>query len=146
MELGATLELDSAGKRQSPLHWAAYWGKPRLLRALLDLGTPVDILYERGRTPLLFALVSKKVECARLLLDAGAQLRLVTENNYCTIPQWARDFASAREHARAASLAMLGLLRCGSRVVGRSNGIDVLRVVARCVWGTRGQQGWNLLL
>lgn len=146
VKLGATLELDSAGKRTSPLHRAAYNGKPRLLRALLDLGTPVDILDGFENTPLRFSLRDILVECARLLLDAGAQLSLVKENGrvFITIPQQARDFVSAREHVRAASIAMLGLLRCGSRVLGSGNGIDVLRVVARCVWGARGQENWNV--
>ena len=28
-------------------------------------------------------------------------------------------------------------------LVGSNNGIDVLRIIARCVWGTRGHEGWN---
>ena len=69
VELGATLELDHAGERTTPLHEAAGSGKPRLLRALLDLGTPVDIFDGDEYTPLRWSLLLQynQVECARLL-------------------------------------------------------------------------------
>ncbi len=88
----------------------------------------VDILDDCGRSPLYWALRYNKVECARALLDTGAQLSLVKvlEDRNVTIPQWTRDFAS---------VAVLCVLRCDSRILlGSSNGNDVLRMVARCVW------------
>lgn len=135
--LGSTLELDSAGKYSSPLYRTAVLGRPRLMRALLDLGTPVDILNKYGRTTLYAALAHNYVDCVWLLLDAGAQLDLVKEREDFKIPAWARDFVSKREKTRKSSVVILGLLHCKSKVTGK-NGRDVLRMVARCMWSLRG--------
>lgn len=136
MELGVTLELDSVGWRSSPLHQTAGCGKPRLLRALLDLGIPVDILNCDKVTPLFWSLMGDQVECAWLLLDAGAQLSFV-EKVGTFIPEWVREFVTKREQTRTSSVIILGLLRCNSKVTGQ-NGRDVLKMVARCMWRLRG--------
>lgn len=135
IKLGATLELDSAGKFSSPLHQTAYYGKIRLMRALLDLGIPGDILDQSERTPLQWSLRHYQKECVHLLLDRGAKLSLVKKDY--KIPQWARDLSSKREKMRISSVIILGLLHCKSKVTGKS-GKDVLRMVARATWSLRG--------
>lgn len=136
VNLGSTLELDSAGKRSSPLHHTAGLGNRRQLRALLDLGIPVNIINNKD-TPLCWSLTNNQVKCTRLLLDAGAQLKLAKENEFNTIPQWVHEFVTKREETRISSVIILGLLLCKSKVTGQ-NGKDVLKIMARCTWSLRG--------
>lgn len=133
LELGATLELDNSRKRPSPLHAAAWRGNFRQLHTLLDLGIPANIFDGNRNTPLHYSLGRKK--CSRLLLDRGAKLSLLKKD--LNIPDWAIDFVLKREKTRKTSVAILGLLKCNSEVT-RKNGKDVLCMVAKCVWSSRG--------
>ena len=134
VKLGATLELDSAFIRDSPLHAAAFRGNYKQMRALLDLGVPVDIFCSYNYTPLYYSLGYQKRKCTRLLLDAGAKLGCAKQD---LVPNWVYDFVTKREQTRTFSVIILGLLRCNSKVTGQ-NGKDILRIVARCLWGLRG--------
>lgn len=123
-----TLELDSAWVRLSPLHLAAQKEKPRLLRALLDLGFPVNICHKFGDTA---CDVTASWNCKKLLLDAGGK----TSTHH--LIENVSKFLDTRDNRRAASIAILGLKRCQSTV---SASKDVLSMIARCVWSTRGHE------
>lgn len=141
---GAHLELESAGKRLSPLHHAANNRHPKSTRLLLDLGVPVDIEDGLGNTALTFLWTNlcrlawfqgNTIECAKVLIDAGARiLPLKTMKT-----NWVLKFLASRDCARAASIAILGLVRCRSDCMGQ-NGKDVLVLIARCVWESRGTE------
>lgn len=73
-----------------PLHVACWRGYPRVVRAMLDLGTDIeekDLKYEE--TPLLKAASTGQVGVLKLLIDRGANLDAET--------QWGRN---ALQHAR----------------------------------------------
>jgi hypothetical protein len=140
MEQGATLELD---QEYSVLHTAAFQRKPWLLRKILDLGFPIDYTDFCGRTVLRYIFMwypSKDPTgmckiCIQILLDAGAAIPIETD---WPPPQWVPEFIANRESARTSAIAVLGALSCRSRVLGPLNGIDVLRIVSRCIWESRG--------
>lgn len=122
-----------------PIHLAARTGKKNMLRVLLDLGIPVDTpSFCVRNTPLFYAVNSDRGrDCARLLLDAGANLDLV--HNNIKIPTWVGKFVANRYSARNASIAILYLhsdAKATKSLCG--NGRDMLRMIARCVWSTRG--------
>lgn len=70
---GADIEARDPNGR-TPLHEAAEgdWGAPTAIRALLAHGAQVDPVDSDGRTPLMLAADRGELECARLLLEAGA--------------------------------------------------------------------------
>lgn len=133
LQLGATLELTNAGERSTPLHCATYGNQPRLLRALLDLGTPVDIVDRSNFTSLHNAFVINVCACAKVLLDAGAK----PSKCFDKTPLWVWDYLVKRDCKRATCCIVLGLQRfCSSNTIG-GNGRDVLKMIARCIWATR---------
>lgn len=127
--LGVHIPIDT-------IHAAAKYDRPKLVRELINLGSDVNALETHSsQTPLEKALVYRASDTPRVLLDAGAQWKEFLARNSDT--NWSAWLA-AREQFRTCSLAVLGLQRCGSRVIGCRNGVDVLRIVARCIWSLRG--------
>lgn len=138
LNLGVSLELDSDGKRMSPLHYCRY--KKMFARILIDASIPVDITDSNGYTPLYYAIVCQNRWGAKVLIDAGAKVEFITRPNahpwnQRIIPKWVPRFVSSRENARASSIAILCLVRCCWKLRYSK---DVLRCIARCVWESRG--------
>lgn len=146
IQLGVSLELDSDGKRCNPLHIAAK-NKPNITRALLDLGTPANILTARNNPPIYFTwgIPSNNQAsdtCAKILIDAGAKLgvellvndELFSNSLFCS---WMKKFADARQKIRYTAIALLGVCGIGGQKT-YGNGKDAFRIIARCVWGLRG--------
>lgn len=72
----------------------------------------------------------------RIAIDAGV---IDTDKIPPKVHAGVHLFVWLRTRARYAALTVLGALRCRSRVIRKTaNGNDVLRLVARCVWGSRG--------
>jgi ankyrin repeat protein len=90
---GADVDARETRKGQTALMWAVAQGHPEMARLLLEHGADVDArstvndwermvtaeprqknLYSGGFTPLLYAARQGCVECARVLLDAGANI------------------------------------------------------------------------
>lgn len=143
--LGAPLEIQKNMRsfRISSLHYAAAQNKPKLIRSLLDIAGAdcVNVLDPYGRTPLRQSFNSAFVECGKVLIDAGADLFIVGSMYR---REWVSEFVASREEARSASVVVLGLLRCsGAHKSLCGNGKDVIRIVARCIWSTRGHNGWK---
>lgn len=121
----------------SPIHYAVLHGcSPKCIRALLDLGTNPNRKNEHGISVMdmctrmdLEEYDTYHLQALCVLIDAGAPLS-------DGLPQSLSDFVVRREASRAASLIVLGLNRCDCDCGG--NGRDVLRVISRCVWSTRG--------
>lgn len=132
-----------SGHDWSILHVAVYHDKPIIARALLDLGNvevQIDKVDQHGNTPLYLALTNEKWRSAKLLLDAGANLESVGTCRHAIV---ACEFVAARLKARTASVAMLGLKHCQCQTTIGCNGKDVLRVIARCIWESRGHDEWQ---
>lgn len=72
IDAGADPNLLARGNR--PLHEAVFGdeGSPAAVEALLSNGADPDALDEKGRTPLMVAADHGEFECARLLVEAGA--------------------------------------------------------------------------
>lgn len=124
-----------------PIHYAAINNKPKFARALLDHGAEVNMpSNEVGCTALFWAIRHQSWTCAKVLIDAGAlyydfQIVASCVNGAKPLDQ----FIVTREQTRSVAIVVLGLHSCGSgTVIGSHNGKDVLRMIARCVWGTRG--------
>lgn len=58
----------------TPLHWAAKRGDKGLITALVQTGTELDVPDSQGDSPLSDAVWSDHIECAKLLLEAGADV------------------------------------------------------------------------
>lgn len=150
-ELGATLELDNNGKRGSPLHYAVHRNKPNLVRTLLQMGVPINITDGYGMIPFSYAFRNGCTDtpgnglCAKILADTG--LVSVVEGNTMVMgfgKKWSEGFMEARDRARTVSVIILGLIKSGNNIFG--NGKDVLRVIARCTWSSRGQNEWCVVV
>ncbi|MFQ3609869.1 MAG: ankyrin repeat domain-containing protein [Fimbriimonadales bacterium] len=79
IERGASLDArDRSGDRQqmypgnSPVHYAAIYGRTRVLQAMLDRGVPVDLRDRNGRTLLMMASENGHRATVALLLERGA--------------------------------------------------------------------------
>lgn len=143
LQLGAPLEVEESPQHYLPIHHVASANKSRMLRVLLDFGTPVDA---RGgcynHTALHIALivdrrVTHQRETSKMLLDAGAKLAFCFKEN---VPDWAHAFVANREQTRCGCIIVMGLRISRSNTLGHSSIVnkDVLRIVARCLWSTRG--------
>lgn len=152
--LGASLEM--VKRSSTSLHWATTHNKPKLVRALLDLGANVNTRNSWGLSALQWCRQDDQT-CSILLLDAGAEIP------FCPAMHKYQCFMTTREKARSASIAILCLHRLFSKSMttrkkARSASVailhrrhqqlfsktkDVLRVVARCVWSTRGLNCWE---
>lgn len=66
--------LDSPAKLEYPLHWAVYTNQQNDLKELLTNRSTLEIdkIDPRGRTALMLAVTIGHFDCARLLMDAGA--------------------------------------------------------------------------
>lgn len=125
---------------------AAETFKPKMVRALLDC-CHIFANECHHAVPVELPLHSSRNLCVLHLLDAKVPIREIHvfgSIETVLLPQWIQDFKEGREKARSVSVMMLGLQRLHSRVIG-GNRKDVLRVIARSVWGLRGLENyWTL--
>lgn len=129
VSIGADFESDCGFL--PPLHVAALRGKTKILRKLLDYGISPNQQDKHFMVPLQEAFLGDKNACVKVLVDAGADIINAS-------PQWVLEFMAAREKVRVACIVVLGLLKTKSQSVGDRNGKDVLRMIGRCLWETRG--------
>ena len=80
LDAGADIEAPTTDQHEwTPLHWAALSGHTEAVQLLLARGTNINSLDAKGSSPLMFAIHGKHVETALVLLDAGADTRVVNE-------------------------------------------------------------------
>lgn len=72
---GLNVDLTN-GEGNSLLMLAAYSGRPRLVRALIERGADVNRLNDRYQAPLPGAIFKKEDEVIAALIDAGADPRI----------------------------------------------------------------------
>ena len=65
--------------RDAIIHWVARYGASEDLSTLIDAGASIDIRGDSGRTPLLEAVAFNKLENAKILIQAGANVREVDD-------------------------------------------------------------------
>lgn len=133
VDAGAPLYNEYSSGFYTPLIKAAARRRNKCIRALLDMGYPVDRLCT-NQTALQLAIAHDNDEGVKILLDAGASLKNLTN----VIPGWIKGFMNRHRQTRKNCRIILGLKRARSRSLGCNNGVDILRMIARCVWETRG--------
>lgn len=79
IEKGASLDArDKSGDREnrhpgnSPVHYAAVYGRTRVLQAMLDKGVSPNLRDRNGRTLLMMAAENGRVDTVKMLLQRGA--------------------------------------------------------------------------
>lgn len=138
--MGASLEIENNRKPVTPLGWALRKSNYNQIKELLRLGVPVNSFVDNlNHTPLFVSLYRNDNRITKLLLDAGAKISKLPSNGNEFVTKPILDFIASREATRQACIVVLGMKRCGSRVL-QPNGIDVLRVIGRCLWETRGYE------
>lgn len=143
---GAPMEPDDT--MMGLLHICALHAKPLLLREIINIrgGASIDDLESKdrfGRDVYDLALLffndedkpfEERVACIKELIEVNGKVPPKWKS--C---KWVNEFAAARVATRSAAIAILGLIRCSSATLQRTqNGKDVLILIARCIWGTRG--------
>jgi ankyrin repeat protein len=119
MLVKAGASLESEWYSYTPLSYAAYKGRLRTIRFLLDLGARVDTDVDSGMsyvpTPLMMAAMMGHADCVVTLLNAGADARIRVKGGLT-----ARELALKYRHERLARmLACAESLAPGDRAVGR---------------------------
>jgi hypothetical protein len=119
MLVKAGASLESEWYSYTPLSYAAYKGRLRTVRFLLDLGARVDTDVDRGvsyvPTPLMMAAMNGHADCVVTLLNAGADARIRVKGGLT-----ARELALKYRHERLARvLACAESLGPGDQVTGR---------------------------
>lgn len=77
---------------RTSLMWASYFGNISLLIWLIENGADVNHRDKNGYSALHFAGQEKRFECAKLLIDKGANLE--TTDHYGNTPLWTAIFNS----------------------------------------------------
>jgi len=86
VDAGADVNAEISPTRSTPLSFAAGYGHPKLVAALINAGANVNCHNSAGWTPLHFACRRHppSVECVELLLNAGAAVNATTN---CRAPR-----------------------------------------------------------
>jgi ankyrin repeat protein/L-ascorbate metabolism protein UlaG (beta-lactamase superfamily) len=115
--------LNSKGNSEkAPIHYAVQGGHLKLVKFLLNKGTPVDILNVAGQTPLAYAAAMGHESLAKLLLARGADLNAKTKRGIKPI-----NYAIQRNHVKVAKR----LIKKGADVKGKEeNGWTMLHSAA----------------
>lgn len=62
------------GNGETPLFWAAVFGKPRIMELLIERGADVNARDKYGRTPLMLAAWNDQIEAVKILTKNGADV------------------------------------------------------------------------
>ena len=116
---------------------------------LICAGAIIDQRGEDGFTPLAGAIRWNKVDCAEYLLDAGAKMSDVSTD--ISIPAWMKDIIAKRHNVKRTLLAFIGVLRkrfsikwAASERIANRLPRDIVKLLAKCVWGTRFDGKWTV--
>ena len=68
----------------TPLHLAALYGQPKVMRLLVEAGADVDAYDSRGNTPLLLAAEQRRTDVVMELIRLGADVNKKKRPRFCT--------------------------------------------------------------
>lgn len=83
-------EVDEKEEGQSPIHFAALYGKEEALAALIEAGASVGVRNKEGMTPLMMAAHGGHLACCERLIRLGAAFEDKDEKGRDAL-YWARD-------------------------------------------------------
>lgn len=112
--------------------------KPKILRALLD-----DYSVSPKNDWLETAILYHNTHIIRVLIDAGVSVTVPVTSHSWSIqyPEFINRFITKRNHTRTISVIVIGLKTlCARSDALQGNGKDVLVMIARCIWSTRGHE------
>lgn len=139
--------LKTRGGLISPLYYAAIHDQVECLRELIRVGVDVEVLNDRGYSPLTGAIFNENTSCVEILLDAGASV----SNMKRAIPPWVHGIITKRLYVKRSLLALIGVLRKRFGVYGASTEHiggklprDVVWLLSRHVWRSRFDSRWIL--
>lgn len=123
----------------TPLHNAALYDQPHMLKIMCAAGADLQITNKHGYIPLDWAIggmTEKKGDylCARLLIAAGSRLANVHERKRGKIPLALVEFERHVLRCRSAAAALLRVKRVGQLWKWDK---FLLREIALAVWATR---------
>jgi hypothetical protein len=110
-----------------PLHYAA-WEFPEAVPYLIQAYPVVDVLNIHLRTPLADAIRGKQKESVELLLDAGARVSAIVEDEIRTSP-WFQDILKHRRQQKEVLLLFIALGKRTKRIHK-----DLLPRIAKMSW------------
>jgi hypothetical protein len=115
MLVGAGAQVDNLPHHYTPLAYAAYQGKERVARFLIERGASVNGSAVNGiayiNTPLMMAAIQGHEAVARLLLRSGADADIRIQNGHT-----AAEFAAKYNHTQLAQL-----IQCSQRQYARGS-------------------------
>lgn len=115
---------------------------------LIRAGAEVDVSNSSCRTPLAEAINCDQLDCAELLVDAGAKISSVHKD--IKIPAWMNDIIAKRQNVRRSLLTFIGVLRRRFVVLdaptasGNHVPRDMVDKLSLLVWETRFDSRWVL--
>ena len=68
----------------TPLHLAALYGQPKVMRLLVEAGANVDAYDSEGNTPLLLAAEQRRTDVVMELIRLGADVNKTKRPRFCT--------------------------------------------------------------
>ena len=114
---------------------------------MIQAGAELDARDKYGYTPLASAIDSNKHDAAELLLDKGAKVSNVHDG--VEIPDWMNVIVAKRQNVKRGVLMFMAVLRkrftvsgVGTEHIRGRLPLDIVRLLGRCVWGTRFDKRW----
>ena len=81
--LNVNTTWDTEATRNSPLHWAATFGTPEVVRVLVEnWGADVNVVNANGETPLHESVSRGQAEISNILLLNGADMNIQANQGY----------------------------------------------------------------
>jgi ankyrin repeat protein len=125
--VSAGADLENLPHHYTPLSYAAYQGKQRIVRFLLERGAKVNADARSGmtyvNTPLMMAAIQGHEAVVRMLLQAGADADVRVAGGHT-----AAEFAAKYNHGRLAQLLLCAQRdsarsggQCGGQILGLAN-------------------------
>jgi ankyrin repeat protein len=136
LSIGADLNLpDQNG--DTPLHYAAYAEVYTCASILLDFGSVVDAQNNNEETPLYDAIRCGWNFITQLLIDRGADIRIVhsIKEPIGDIPNWVHKLVETRNMCQSVCMVIIGVHKFG--LASNVNGRDVFGLLGKHIWSYR---------